>query len=396
MASNMDKAHHSLIDPLIEPVPSEETGLNSHFGSTFAPREQQNLPSPPPSAGFRSSPPVRANNTGSTVETNPYRRSRGSSVSKSASVVNAGEVTPHRSSRRYDYPSPPHSASPRKEHFPRATDGYRKEVFGSLNEGRPRRSSHSGSATAPMQNSNRLGRSGSLRERYPGDMSHRPLDQIRNDTKTAHRAHHLRKKNFAGADSIDRLDQSIGVSYHHEGPYDAANLARNMNWKHSPVAAVRDSNEEALRATPRENILDAVSRHRPLEGTANMPPGLPDRFGRVLDYKEGADLMREPGGDYRRWPGVQYAPNDLKGKGEPSFSVDEALKNHKKFGDSGTEMTSRRRNQSLGAADAPDSVPVDHTEQGASGLGRSNTTGGGVGNALKKRFGSIRRRRAEA
>ena len=29
-----------------------------------------------------------------------------------------------------------------------------------------------------------------------------------------------------------------------------------------------------------------------------------DRFGRVLDYEEGADLQREPGGDYRRWPGV--------------------------------------------------------------------------------------------
>ena len=67
---------------------------------------------------------------------------------------------------------------------------------------------------------------------------------------------------------------------------------------------MQDSNDEALRATPREKIYDAVTKHRPLEGVANIPPGMPDGFGRVLDYEEGADLQREPGGDYRRWPGV--------------------------------------------------------------------------------------------
>jgi hypothetical protein len=117
------------------------------------------------------------------------------------------------------------------------------------------------------------------------------------------RAHHLRKKNFQGADVIDRLDKTT-LSYHHEGPYDAASLARNLDYVHSPIAAIQDSNEEALRATPRENIIDAVTKHRPLEGVANIPPGMPDRFGRVLDYEEGADLQREAGGDYRRWPGV--------------------------------------------------------------------------------------------
>lgn len=170
-----------------------------------------------------------------------------------------------------------------------------------MNESRPRRSSN----PAPSQyKSGGLARSGSLMERYPGDTSHRPLDALRKDEKIAHRAPHLRKKNFQGADVIDRLDAAGFARYHHEGPYDAASIARNnKNVKFPPIEAVRESNEEALRATPRENIVDAVTKHRPLEGVANQPPGMPDRFGRVLNYEEGADLQREPGGDYRRWPG---------------------------------------------------------------------------------------------
>ncbi|KAF2467386.1 uncharacterized protein BDR25DRAFT_266783 [Lindgomyces ingoldianus] len=378
---------HSLIGALVEPDPSDDTGLNSHFGSTFAPR--RNPPSPPAFAGLRQSPSVgiRPQNTGSTIETNPFRRSRASSVSRTPTLVNHGESPPW---RRYEYPSPPNSASPHKEHF-----SHRSEAFGSLNEGgRPRRSSQPNqpSSSPSPSKGGVLVRGGSLRERYPGDNSHRPLDVIRKDTKAANRAYHLRKKNFQGADTIDRLDRS-GLSYHHEGPYDAANFSRNTNWKHSPVAAVRDSNEEALRATPRENIIDAVTRHRPLEGVAVVPPGVPDKFGRVLDYEEGADLMREPGADYKRWPGVEYLPGDLKGKGEPSYSIEKALKDHKQYGDTGIELSTRRRNQSLGAADAS-SVPIEALDDGA-GVGRSNTTGKSIGGSLKKRFGSLRRRRAE-
>jgi hypothetical protein len=174
-----------------------------------------------------------------------------------------------------------------------------------MNDSRPRRSSN----PAPSQlKSGGLARSGSLKERYPGDTSHRPLDVLRKDEKIAHRAPHLRKKNFQGADVIDRLDAAGFARYHHEGPYDAASIARNKHVKYAPIEAVRESNEEALRATPRENITDAVTKHRPLEGVANIPPGMPDRFGRVLDYEEGADLQREPGGDYKRWPGqVRFA-----------------------------------------------------------------------------------------
>lgn len=239
-------------------------------------------------------------------------------------------------------------------------------------------------------------RAGSLKERYPGDKSHRPLDQLRHDEKVAHRAPHLRKKNFQGADVIDRLDKASFGRYHHEGPYDAASIARNRDTKYSPLAAVKNSNEEALRATPRENIIDSVQRHRPLEGVAIVPPGMADRFGRVLDYEEGADLQREPGGDYRRWPGVEYHPDDLKGKGEPSFTIEKALKDHKRLGDTGTEMTSRsHRTRSVGHAEAPGIVPSVATDPEASGVGRSNTTGRSVGGAIRKRIGSIRRRKQE-
>jgi hypothetical protein len=244
-------------------------------------------------------------------------------------------------------------------------------------------------------------------------MSHRPLDAIRKDEKIAYRAPHLRKKNFQGADVIDRLDAAGPARYHHEGPYDATSIARNRHVKYPPVEAVRESNEEALRATPRENIIDAITKHRPLEGVANIPPGMPDSFGRVLHYEEGADLQREPGGDYRRWPGQVrsalnsthrivadcpqvYHPDDLKGKGEPSYTIEKALKDHKN-GDNGIEMTPRHRHSKSLGNDQKSPMPTEtfdaEASGEASGVGRSNTTGKGVGTALKKRFGSIRRRK---
>jgi hypothetical protein len=323
------QAHHALIDPLIEPDPSDETGLNSHFRSTFAPRQNGPI-TPPGSAGLpkdgssvkvrehRTSSSVGSNpfipsqhtggsvgtnpflpsqHTGSSAQTNPYRRSRASSEAKapSATVSQIGQTTP--TSRRYEYPSPPQSASPRKQHF----SDHRAAAFGSMNDSRPRRSSQPSSARPQSERISGRSRGASLNY---GETS--PLDTIRKETKTAHRAHHLRKKNFQGADIIDRLDKTGVSQYHHEGPYDAASLARNRDKKHSPVAAVQDSNEEALRATPRENIQDAVNRHRPLEGVATVPPGMADKFGRVYNYEEGTDMQRDPlnKGDYKRVPGV--------------------------------------------------------------------------------------------
>jgi len=142
-------------------------------------------------------------------------------------------------------------------------------------------------------------------------MSHRPLDTLRKETKAAHRSPHLRKKHIPGTDTIDSLDKSLFGAYHHEGPYDATLLARNTSYNSSPVAAVSSTNSEALKATPRENIKDSLDKHVPLSGTAVIPPGMSGLDGRVMEYEEGADLMRErdaPGGAYKRWADVVGYP----------------------------------------------------------------------------------------
>lgn len=131
---------------------------------------------------------------------------------------------------------------------------------------------------------------------------------------------------MVGADSIDMLD-NIGPAsaYHHEGPYDATLLARNSSYTSSPVEAVRGSNHEALRATPKEMIKDSVTRHRPLDGTALYPPGVMDPYGRTLSYQEGPNMMidgQPEGGAYRRWSGVVctlLAPKNLSVHGRSNL-----------------------------------------------------------------------------
>lgn len=138
-------------------------------------------------------------------------------------------------------------------------------------------------------------------------MAERPLEAIKRATKAADRAPHLRKKNIARTDPIDVLDDTGLGAYHHDGPYDATLASRNNDKRYAPVEAVKYGNSEALKATPRENVVDSLERHVPLQGTASIPPGHRDMSGRVMQYEEGADLMREedaPGGAYRRWDHV--------------------------------------------------------------------------------------------
>jgi hypothetical protein len=166
-------------------------------------------------------------------------------------------------------------------------------------------------------------RGDSLGERFPGDISHRPLDQLRKEAKAADRAPHLKKKYVPGTDLIDSLDRTvIGGPYHHGGPYDATLLSRNMNPETSPVAAVQRTNMEALKATPKEHIRDALDKHVPLQGTAVIPPGGYDLSGKQMMYQEGADLMREedaPGGAYKRWVGIVCEPYSLHPKPSLEF-----------------------------------------------------------------------------
>ncbi|KAI1743388.1 hypothetical protein F4680DRAFT_410007 [Xylaria scruposa] len=164
-----------------------------------------------------------------------------------------------------------------------------------------------------------------------------PLEQIKRETKIANRAHHLRKANQTRPDQIDALDNTVpGGIYHHDGPFDAALASRNKDPRYAPLAAVEEGNRAALKATPAVNIIDAVTMHVPLQGTATIPPGGVDYNGNVMDYEEGADVQREPdaaGGAYRRYEHVQYHPEDLKGKGEPSYTIERDLKKGKKSKD---------------------------------------------------------------
>ena len=269
-----------IIDPLHAPEPSEETGPGTHFGSTFAPAQSKTTSASSPRTSLGSN--------------NPYRE--GSST-HSPSGNKTGATTSERPVRQA---SPP-------EKFPT----YREQAFGGYSDTRRR----AGSATNPLPVYNDAGseskstsnrrRTNSLRERYPGDQSHKPLDIIRRDSKKADRSPHLKKRHLPGPDTIDRLDPAIGGrAYHHEGPYDAALLARNNSFENSPLAALKGTNQEAIKATPPENIRDAVERHHPLDGVAIVPPGMQDRFGRSYHYEEGADLMRETneeGPGYKRW-----------------------------------------------------------------------------------------------
>ncbi|KAM0804109.1 hypothetical protein BDR22DRAFT_921607 [Usnea florida] len=376
------QASRYLLDPLNAPEPSAETGPGTHYNSTFAPQTQD-----------RSS--VRSVNPPSSQKPTP-------------SVSERSSNNPYRNASSTGYPSPPQSVSPRKERFSTSTNG--RESFpdfdGSYSPTATRRSMDQASSQIPtstgghnstITTDSHRRRGSSLNQRYPGDQSHRPLDTIKKETKAANRHPHLRKKHMVGSDTIDRMD-TLG-NFHHEGPYDATLLARNMSSTNSPVEAVRTTNQEALRATPREMIKDSVEKHRPLDGVAMTPPGTEDRYGNVYNYDEGTDMMIEDspgGGAYKRWPGVQYLPEDLKGKGEPSYSLETALKQHKlhsrhasEGGRNAIEMTkpaTQRRPMSVEGQSRPVSDGQKYADW-EQGVRRSSS---GAGGKLRKRFGSLR------
>jgi len=379
-----------LLDPFNAPEPSQETGPGAHFRSTFGPAPGTS------STSARSSTPTRT----SLSSNNPFRDGDGprtppqdkKSVSVTTKPLNAG------SPRRVSGPSYREGSplnSPRGRTF---TNGQSPPAYENV-------------AASP---SSRHSRSSSLRERFPGDESHKPLDIIRKDSQRAHRSPHLKKHHQPGADLIDRLDPAIGGhAYHHEGPYDAALLARNTSYKNSPVAALETSNAEALKATPAENIRDSIDRHMPLDGVASVAPGVPDRLGRTYEYEEGADLNREPGGDgpgYKRWADKDYSPDDLKGRGD-NFELDRALQAHLKLDGDAMEMQDRSRisrdyhaAERNGTLDRRDPVEIAGGESKYVDLeiaqARSSTTDvqrtssiRQAGESLKKRIGSLRKKK---
>ncbi|KAI4138143.1 MAG: hypothetical protein L6R39_006943, partial [Caloplaca ligustica] len=243
----LQQASRYLLDPLTAPEPSEETGPGTHYNSTFSP--------------------------------NPNRQSTSTTSSqKKGPSVNVRETNP--GVARNGLPSPPSSTSPRKERFPKPPPSQTSHNRRSSDQASTQVPTSTGGQASSAAPSNRPRRTSSLSARYQGDRTHRPLEMIARDQKLAHRSPHLRKQQHHGVDSIDKLDV-VGGGYHHGGPFDAASLARNRDYKNSPIEAVADSNAEALKATPEEKIMDALRKHRPLDGVALTPPGLSDRQGRV-------------------------------------------------------------------------------------------------------------------
>ncbi|KAK4444080.1 protein pal1 [Podospora aff. communis PSN243] len=269
-------------------------------------------------------------------------------------------------------------------------------------------------------------RGGSLRQRYPGDMSHRPLDMIKREHRAADHAPHLRThRRQQPSDPIDLLDHTGPLPdavYHHEGPFDPAMKSKNTNKMYSPVEAVKDTNIEALKATPVEFLKDSLDKHVPLQGTAIVPPGMKDMAGRTMEYEEGADLMREKdaaGGAYKRWDHIPYKDEDLKGKGEPSFTIEKDNKgkqvNRKPLPANGQEYEMQPTASATGHSklngtnvnqrrvsltdQAPPPPPKDYPgtygsgHSAGGGLQRSNTTGKSFTQLIKRRFGSLRRRK---
>ena len=380
------QAKEYLLDPLNEPQPSEETGP----GSSFRPDNEAPIKSPPSSLPSSSIKRLSKNN--------PYRKlsnasgrpmiketSQGSfmNLQKTVSPEKATESKTGTDTYTEALPTPPLSASPRRAQF--EPGPHRQEAFGHKRGTRSRGSS--------------------LGERFPGDMSGEPLESIRKDYKTAYRAPHLRKNHQIRPDTIDSLD-TVGGGYHHEGPFDATLYTRNTAYRSSPVAAVAESNIEALKATPRDKIVDSVRGHRPLDGVASTPPGQMDRNGQTYNYREGENMMIEhgpDGGAYKRYPGVQYHPDDIKGKSEPSYSIEKALKkdkaenpsprSHRKESSQGIEMTSRPKSSGTDKGYKMHSRNVSGAE---SNLGRSISNGGhrnSMGEGLRARIGSMKKKK---
>ncbi|KJZ73735.1 hypothetical protein HIM_06853 [Hirsutella minnesotensis 3608] len=266
-------------------------------------------------------------------------------------------------------------------------------------------------------------------QRSPLGMSERPLDAIRAEARMADRRSRQCKR-ATYTDCIDRLD-TIGSSYHHGGPYDAARPCNNLVEKYSPLAAVRESNMEAIRATPAENVIDSLQKSVPLQGTATIAAGATDMRGNVMEYSEGTNLTKEAeasGGASKRWAGVVssaftfpthsvsplhsgqkliaiilqwFHPSDLESIGESSSSS--------KADDSEAEAKSKRRQKHESTPVAaiemqsgvnrarpftlmPDSVTSKDVF--ASGnLQRSVSTSKRLSEGIKRRFSSFRRKK---
>ncbi|KAF3481969.1 uncharacterized protein GIQ15_04728 [Arthroderma uncinatum] len=85
-------------------------------------------------------------------------------------------------------------------------------------------------------------------------------------------------------DFVDKMD-TASEPYHHEGPFDFAARERIFLSDHPALQALQDSNEEDLKATPNDMILDSFHNHHPFDGVATFPP---------RSKSENGDLLSDP------------------------------------------------------------------------------------------------------
>ncbi|PSR82778.1 hypothetical protein BD289DRAFT_436846 [Coniella lustricola] len=234
-------------------------------------------------------------------------------------------------------------------------------------------------------------------------------ESVRRSKSVGHHQQRRPKQKVFVPDTIDRLDDTaFGGYYHHGGPYDATRPSFNRNHKLSPIAATNEGNKAAWEATPREAQMDALLKGRPLDGVGIVPPGERAMNGQVMDYEEGEDLMRQMspgGGAYKRWPGIQYDPNDLKGKGMPGYTIDEERKRaeaaemgvgrsrsmrHRATANGEYEMVSQHGKSPVLVRQRSSSTSA--IVGSSSGNYSSRSGGSNLTQGLKRRLGSLRRK----
>ena len=306
---------------------------------------------------------------------------------------------PHSRNTSGNYPSPPERNSP----------AHRQEAFAEYNDTKTAPNGSTGQPPIPSDDTpvTRRRRGSSLTERYPGDKSHHPLATLSREKARADKASHITRKHHIRPDTIDALDNlgPDGRAYHHSGPYDATLYARNNSSAKSPLEALAHSNAEALKATPQDKIRDSIRGHRPLDGVATYAPGMTDRNGQTYDYVEGENMMigsgpgdRPEGGAYKRWPGLEYNPDDVKGKSEPSYTIEKSLKDMEKqqrqngnteYKDGSIEMSHHTNKNGLRprSSGGPDLAEATATEN----MNRSGSVSKRWSGGMKKRIGSIKR-----
>lgn len=136
--------------------------------------------------------------------------------------------------------------------------------------------SHDSSSTFPIRDRERSSRSSRTDRTSPADPS-------------VPRTHRRKISRIPAPDPIDVLGSVLDTPYHHDGPFEATLLARQVPGR-APVDALKWSNAQTIIATPAASWRDCFDSHYPLSGVAAYPPGK----GGLGEYEE-YDIQQRDG-----------------------------------------------------------------------------------------------------